>query len=85
MSEGTFTEGAAPKLTPRDLRNIFALMMNIDMYEFEDAGVIPKGDLNNGGDSWARLNDHPVRFVLKLDDQRLEALTNLINERRRAK
>ena len=68
----------------RDFRDIMAVMMNIDLYVLEDAGVIAKGNVDNGGNSWKRFNDDPLRFVLKLDDEKLEALTTLVNERRRA-
>lgn len=71
-------------IKPRDFRDIMAVMMNIDLYELEDAGVIAKGNIDNGGSSWKRFNDDPLRFVLKLDDAKLDALTAVVNERRRA-
>jgi len=73
------------KISARDFRDIFAVMMNIDMHELEEAGIIRKGNIDEGGNSWRRFNDHPLRFVLTLDDEKLDALTALVNNRRRAK
>lgn len=71
-------------IKPRDFRDIMAVMMNIDLDELENRGVITKGNVDSGGSSWKRFNDDPLRFVLKLGDAQLEALTALVNERRRA-
>lgn len=85
MTDGEREAFTPTAILPRDFRDIFAVMMNINMDELENAGVIRKGNFDEGGQSWKRFNDDPLRFVLKLDDQKLDALTALVNRRRKAK
>lgn len=83
-SDGECTMNCGPayrELTSREFRNVFAIMMNIDMDELVEAGIIRKGNIDEGGQSWTRFNDDPLRFVLKLDDNKLDALTSLVNSR----
>lgn len=75
-------ELATNHIEPMQFRNLMAIMLNIDLDELEDAGVIEKGMAKDGGGtSWARYNDDPLMFVMKLGDKRLEALTAIINKR----
>ena len=83
-NDGECTMNCGPAyrdLSAREFRNVFAIMMNIDMCELEEAGIIRKGNVDNGGQSWARFNDDPLSFVLKLDERKLDALTALVNSR----
>lgn len=64
-------------------RNILVSLMNIDLHELVEAGVIAEGNLDNGGSSWSRFNDQPLVFVAKLGDQQLEALWCLVEARQK--
>lgn len=63
------------------LRNMFAILHNVAMWDLEDAGVIRKGD----EDKWRRFNNDLTTFVLKLDDARLGALYALVQSRQPAR
>ena len=63
----------------RRFRNTFAILMNVDKHELEVAGVM-RPDQVGGGD-WERFNKDIGMFVLKLPDDRLEALYELVESR----
>ena len=52
-------------------------MLNIDLDQLENAGVITPGAT---GSSWKRWNDDWRVFVAKLDDDRVQALWKLLQE-----
>ncbi|WP_127144083.1 hypothetical protein [Pelagibacterium montanilacus] len=62
-------------------RNILVTMMNIDLHELVEAGVIAAGNIDDGGSSWSRFNSDPLTFVAKLGDKQLEALWQIVAER----
>lgn len=62
-------------------RNACAILMNLDLDVLVKAGVIKEGNIDNGGSSWRRLNNEPLMFILKLDDDRLDRLWTLIQSR----
>lgn len=61
--------------------NACMLLMNIDMHELVDAGIIKAGNVDNGGTSWKRFNDEPLTFLAKIDDVKRDALWKLIEAR----
>lgn len=68
-------EGGARAMTPREIRNLFCALHNMDRWALEDAGLITKGP--SGDDRWTRFNSNLTTFVLKLDCEGLEALMRL--------
>lgn len=65
--------------------NACMLLMNIDMQELVDAGIIREGNRDNGGISWKRFNDEPLIFLAKLNDQKRDALWKLLEARQPVK
>lgn len=65
----------------RTLRNIAAILHNLDKDELEKAGVIRPGAV--GGSDWDRFNRDVGTFILKLPDDRRDALAKMIEERMR--
>ena len=63
------------------LRNLSAILMNIDLDELEAAGVITPGA--QGGSDWERFNKDPLMFILKLNQDRRRELVKIINRRLR--
>lgn len=68
-------------LNGRTLRNIAAILHNIDKDELEKAGIITPGAV--GGSDWERFNRDVGTFILKLPDDRREALAEMISHRLR--
>lgn len=66
-------------LTGKELRNLAAVLSNIDKDELECAAVINTGQV--GGSDWKRFNDDPLTFIIKLPDERRERLCEIINEK----
>jgi len=60
-------------------KEICHVLLNIDKQDLEEAGVIERGA--TGGSSWDRFNNDVCIFVLKLPDQRRDALCRLIDEK----
>ena len=60
-------------------------LMNLDMHELVDAGIIKAGNLDHGGTSWKRFNDEPLMFLAKIDDAKRDALWKLLEVRQIAK
>lgn len=60
------------------LRSVASRMCNIDKHELVDAGIMHDGV---GGNDWSRFNKDPLTFILKLDDNRLDKLADLIARR----
>ena len=48
----------------------------MDRATLEDAGVLKRGQV--GGSDWKRFNDDPMMFIIKLPDDKLEALAKVI-------
>lgn len=67
----------APQQGVDAFRNMFAILHNLDRDEL--AGVVTSDD------SWRSFNDEPTRFILKLDDARLDALYALVQKRQPAR
>lgn len=63
-------------MTPKELRDVAHIMLNLDKDTLEDAGVLKRGQV--GGSDWKRFNDQPLMFILKLPDDKLEKLTAVI-------
>jgi hypothetical protein len=60
-------------------RDIFHVLHNIDKSDLEAAGVITPGAI--GGSDWTRFNNDIGTFVLKLRQEPLEALFELVRSR----
>lgn len=71
-------------ITATQLRELASIIGNLEFSELVDAGVLrrdPDGRPAVGGSSWSRFNGDLVSFILKLPDDRLEALATLANSR----
>jgi hypothetical protein len=60
-------------------RDVFHVLHNIDKADLEAAGVITRGAV--GGSDWTRFNNDIGTFVLKLRQENLEALFELVRGR----
>jgi hypothetical protein len=60
-------------------RDVFYVLHNIDKSDLEGAGVIKPGAV--GGSDWTRFNSDIGTFVLKLRQENLEALFDLVRSR----
>lgn len=60
-------------------RNALAILRSIDHHELVDVGVIPAGPRGYG--LWDSFTRDPIRFYLKLDDEREAKLWALIESR----
>lgn len=59
-------------------------LLNIDLHEFIEAGVMPPDDghvMSATQKQWHTFNANPVSFIVKLDDERLQALWRLLQKR----
>lgn len=63
-------------------RNMFAILHNLGWRELVDAGVITEA---NPMRLWDSYKNNLSRFVLKLDDARLDALYALVQSKQPAK
>lgn len=71
-------------MNAQQFRSRVASLHNIDLAELIEAGVIPADDgrVNSAAQrEWVKLNANPFAFLLKLDDERLEKLWELIEAR----
>lgn len=66
-------------MSAEQFRDIFHVLHNIDQNDLEAAGVITIGA--NGGSDWTRFNKDIGTFVLKLRQENLEALFDLVRSR----
>jgi hypothetical protein len=60
-------------------RDVFYVLLNIDLSDLEAAGVITPGA--KGGSDWTRFNNDIGTFVIKLRQEPLEALFELVRSR----
>jgi hypothetical protein len=66
-------------MSPKSFRTLFAVLHNLNLDQLEKAGVITKGA--KGGSDWKRFNDDLTTFILKLRQENLEALFDLVRRR----
>lgn len=66
-------------MNAEQFRDIFHVLHNIDKADLMSAGVITPGA--NGGSDWTRFNNDVGTFVLKLRQENLEALFELVRSR----
>lgn len=59
--------------------NAIRILMNIDLHELVDAGIIVEGQ--ETGTCWTRFNNDPLIFIAKLTDEKYDALWQLIEAR----
>jgi len=68
-------------MTAADLRHIAYRMCNFDADQLIKSGVL-RADANGkpavGGSDWTRYNNDPLTFIIKLPDDRLDKLAELI-------
>jgi hypothetical protein len=69
-------------VTGKTLENLAYFYTNTDRSTLEDAGIIQKGP--SGDTGWKRFNHNFDIFILKLDDEKEEALAGLVNKYFRA-
>jgi hypothetical protein len=65
-------------------REAIHILLNFSFDELADAGVLnrwPDGTPAEGGSDWKRFNDDLGFFILKLPDDRLEALWKMVEAR----
>lgn len=61
-------------MTPKSFRTLFAVLHNLELSQLVDAGVI----VGINPVLWARFNSDLTIFVLKLPEDRLEKLLELV-------
>lgn len=66
-------------MNAEQFRDIFHVLHNTDEMDLVAAGVITKGA--RGGSDWNRFNNDLTTFVLKLRQENLEALFELVRAR----
>lgn len=71
-------------MNARQFRSRVASILNLDFDQLLDGGVIDYGAPDRL-EQWQALNADPIRWFLRLDDARLEALWTLIEERNRGR
>ena len=59
--------------------NAIRILLNIDKYELIEASIIRDGD--ETGTCWTRFNNDPLIFIAKLNDDKYDALWELIEAR----
>lgn len=64
-------------MTAPELRKLAYVLANINKHQLEEGDVVKKDQV--GGSDWNRFTDDPVMFIIKLPDDRLEKLMDLIN------
>ncbi|TAX57149.1 hypothetical protein ELI01_18910 [Rhizobium leguminosarum] len=69
-------------VTGKTLETLAYFYTNTDRSTLEDAGIIQKGP--SGDTGWNRFNHNFDIFILKLDDEKQEALAGLVNKYFRA-
>lgn len=65
-------------LAASNLKDIAFFLSNTSRWELEKAGIITEGP--SGDTAWKRFNNDFDVFVLKLPADRLNALTDMIND-----
>lgn len=76
--------GLGPTISTLDQQRFFngcMILLNLDLHELVEAGVIKEGNIDCGGSSWKRFNDAPLVFLAKIDDRKRAALWKLIEAR----
>lgn len=63
-------------MTASELKSLAYTMANIDLDQLQNAGIIKRGQV--GGGDWKRYNSDPLMFILKLPQEQLTALAELI-------
>lgn len=63
-------------MTPTQLRDLAYAWSAIDKGSLENAGVLRPKQI--GGSDWKRFNDDPMTFILKLPDDKLQKLSEVI-------
>lgn len=58
--------------------NACRILLNIDKHELVEAGIMHG---NEGGNDWSRFNRDPLMFIIRLDDDKIERLWQLIESR----
>lgn len=69
---------------PDTLRGMASVLANVDAYELIEAGVLvadKDGKPRVGGSDWTRFSNDLLTFILKLPDDRLSALAELLRVR----
>lgn len=66
-------------MNAHSFRNDCLIMIDFDRAQLEAAGIVRRNP--HGDDLWALYQAQPIRFLAKLDDERLKALWALIRER----
>ena len=60
------------------IREMMTMTMNLDLHELVEGNVISEEDKLNQWDKW---NKDAPKFIMKLDDKRLNALATLVSHR----
>jgi hypothetical protein len=63
-------------MSPKSFRTLFAILHNLDLDQLERAGVITPGAKR--GSDWTRFNSDLTTFVLKLPEDRVHKLLELV-------
>ena len=64
-------------MTLREFHNGLRILLNIDMHELEEAGVIAKDDMQD----WYKFRRDPFRWLITAPDEAAERLWALMEKR----
>jgi len=74
-TKGQQVDDHVNEISAAQLRHLAYRMSNIDKAELVDAGIIKN---HVGGNDWRRFNEDPMVFIIKLDDEKLARLAEII-------
>lgn len=63
-------------MTPEQLKTLAYAWSNISKDKLEKAGVMKPNQV--GGGDWKRFNDDPMMFIIKLPEDRLKKLSDVL-------
>jgi hypothetical protein len=63
-------------MSPDQLKTLAYAWSNTDKDKLEKAGVLKRAQV--GGSDWKRFNEDPMTFIIKLPDDKLKKLSELL-------
>lgn len=63
-------------MSPEQLKTLAYAWSNISLDKLEKAGVMKPGQV--GGSDWKRFNSDPMMFIIKLPDDKLKKLSDVL-------
>lgn len=80
-AENPTAERKSLEFTERRFHNALRILLNIDRFELEDVGAIPKGAPGDG--LWNAWKSNPFIFFIRADDGKADAIWGIMQGRMR--